>query len=268
MSINRISILFRVLCLSLAVLITPTMYAGTFVTHNIQSPAIASNTMGISDMRRIVVHLPEGYDAGMDSYPVVYWIGGWSSPLERFTIGLNDGSAYYAGFYELHVGREGELPKALEADFNSGIDTWKNMPASLADYNTTASQTAQIFIQLGVAISPNPAVPLHFDAPVDSNGKPVSEVLEKWRAYCLFDPATIVKYLATLQNLSTVVVIIPAEQENPAATNRYQNIYWLDLMTVAGVPVTRLDMPGGHSDFAVERLVALQKHMLASLGGD
>jgi hypothetical protein len=342
----------NVVCLFLALLIAPRLYAGTFVTHHIQSPAIAGNTMGITDLRRIVVHLPEGYDARVESYPVVYWLGGWGSTMEEVTtgfdeavgasqlpdaitvfidkteglvflnspefglwedfmidelipfidttyrtiptsrgralagasmgglsallltilypdtwdaLGFNDGSAYYAGLYELHVGREGELPMALEADFTAGIDTWKNMPASLDDYHSTESPMAKIFIQLGVTISPNPSAPLHFDVPLDSNGRPVPEVLEKWRAYCLFDPATIVRHLATLRSLTSVPVIIPAEQENPADTNRYQNIYWLNLMTVAGVAVIRLDMPGSHSDFPVERLIALEEQLLDSL---
>jgi hypothetical protein len=36
----------------------------------------------------------------------------------------------------------------------------------------------------------------------------------------------------------------------------------MDLLTAAGISVTRMDMPGRHAGFPVERIVALQEVLL------
>jgi pimeloyl-ACP methyl ester carboxylesterase len=175
------------------------------------------------------------------------------------SIGLNDGAAYYAGYYELHVGREGQLPAALQGDFHAVLNAWKSMPASLEGYSSLKVE-GRLLIQLGLAISPNPAAALRFDPPIDRDGNPVPTILKKWRAYCFFDPSTIVRNKSALSSLSTIALVVPKFDGD--TTNSYQNVYWMSLMTAAGIPVTRIDLPGGHSEFKVERLVALEGALL------
>jgi pimeloyl-ACP methyl ester carboxylesterase len=321
--------------------------AGRLVTHDFTSRALAGNRMGISNVRRITVHVPEAYDQGQQQYPVVYFIPGFpgagtrllqrglagaldkpglppaltvfmdldegivvlnSSAFGRWSdflieelipfidrtyrtirsadgravigasmgglsavvlsalhpgvwsgIGLNDGAMYYAGFYELHVGREGQLPAGVQGDFQKVLKTWKNMPASLEAYPSLQGE-ARFLVQLGLAISPNPDSALGFDAPIDKTGQPVPAILEKWRAYCFLDPTTIQKNRSALSRLSVIALVVPDFEDD--TDNAYQNAYWNDLMTAAGIPVTRLDMPGGHTDFSVERFIALEEILL------
>jgi pimeloyl-ACP methyl ester carboxylesterase len=321
--------------------------AGRLVTHDFSSDALAGNRMGISNVRRITVLVPDAYDRQHTRYPVVYYIpgfpgsgtrllqrglgaaidnaglppvltvlidldegivvlnsqefGGWSdffidelipfidrtyrtirSPGGRAvigasmgglsavilsarhpgvwgSIGLNDGAAYYAGYYELHVGRERELPAGLQGDFQKVLSAWKSMPSSLEAYSSLQGE-ARFLVQLGLAISPNPATALRFDPPIDRDGNPVPAVLEKWRAYCFLDPMTIAKNKSVLSHLAAIALVVP--DFNDETDNAYQNAYWLDLMAAAGIAVTRIDMPGGHTDFPAERFVALERAIL------
>ena len=175
------------------------------------------------------------------------------------SVGLNEGSAYLAGYYEMHVGREGQLPAALQGDFQKVLSAWKNMPRSLEGYSSWQG-LVRILVQLGLVISPNPASPLRFDPPIDREGNPVASVIEKWREYSPFDPATIARNRPALAKLSRIALVVP--NFDGATTNAYQNVYWMSLMAAAGIPVIRIDMPGDHSDFQVERLVALQEALL------
>jgi len=81
-------------------------------------------------------------------------------------LGLNDGAMYYAGFYELHVGREGQLPAGVQKDFQTVLNIWKNMPASLDAYPSVEGE-ARFLVQLGLAISPNPDSALGFELCTD-----------------------------------------------------------------------------------------------------
>lgn len=60
------------------------------------------------------------------------------------------------------------------------------------------------------------------------------------------------------------MLIVP--QPDGATDYAYQNIYWTELMTAAGLHVERIDMPGGHYDFPAERLVALEEAIMPSFG--
>ncbi|MBI1923870.1 hypothetical protein HYR99_06430 [Candidatus Poribacteria bacterium] len=323
-------------------------YGGEFVSHNISSPAIAKNIMGISSLRHVKVYLPDGYEKGGWHYPTLYWITGWKALMaedyrtlndaiktgkippaiavfidmsdgiaflnspefgdwEDFllaelipfidknyrtipdwrkralmgvsiggysalilpllhpntwgAVGLNDPSVW-VGYDELYIGKEGEVPEPIRGDVAFTQDVWKHMPANLEGYKT-ADDSQQINMQLGVAISPNPAAPLHFDVPVDKDGKVIPAVIEKWRAYCLMDPTTIAKHRATLSDLSMIAVIVP--EVNGGLSNRYQNLLMMEQMEAVGIPVTRLDWPGAHGDFRGERFVALAGQVLTAM---
>jgi enterochelin esterase family protein len=185
--------------------------------------------------------------------------GVWSA------IGMNDGSAYQAGYYELHAGgMEGAIPKELQYDYLAVMGGWRRLPARVSDYSALPSRPQQprLLMQLGLALSPNPSAPLGFDPPIDKDGNPVPEALERWRAYCLFDPVTVSKYREAFSRLKRIVQIVP---HLDGRTNAYQNIYWMQLMTAAGLKVQRIDMPGGHGDFGADRLVALEEAILPVL---
>jgi hypothetical protein len=88
------------------------------------------------------------------------------------------------------------------------MNAWKSMPSNLETY-ASLDAVARSHIQLGVAISPNPALPLRFDPPVDREGHPVAAVLEKWREFNFFDPSTVAKNASVLRELSTIVLVVP-----------------------------------------------------------
>jgi pimeloyl-ACP methyl ester carboxylesterase len=54
-----------------------TACASELVSHNIDSAAIAINTLGLSSKRYFQVYLPDGYEENDQRYPVFYWIPGW-----------------------------------------------------------------------------------------------------------------------------------------------------------------------------------------------
>jgi pimeloyl-ACP methyl ester carboxylesterase len=175
-------------------------------------------------------------------------------------LGSNDGCSSTI-YFELHIGKEEEVPDSIKWLVSWLQNVWKNMPAKLEDYKNQNDYDIAINMQLGVTISPNPAVPLHFDVPVNREGKVVPDVLEKWREYCLMDPKTIAKHHATLNNLSMISIIVPEGEQ----TNRYPNILMIDMLEAEGISVTRLDMPGEHNDFRGERFIALAESILASM---
>jgi hypothetical protein len=74
----------------------------------------------------------------------------------------------------------------------------------------------------------------------------------------------IVKYRNALRNLLMLAVIV-VEAPSPAGSNRGENLIMLKEIDVAGVPYTRLDMPGGHTDFREERFVALAEVILNAM---
>jgi pimeloyl-ACP methyl ester carboxylesterase len=327
----------------LTLFLTSPANAGTLIYHEIESPAIAKNIMGISSKRRIAVYLPDGYDQGNQRYPVIYWIPGWMQQLETYNqaldagirsgkvapaiavfidvsegtvflnsaefgnwgdflakelvpfidktystipnwrrralmglsmggysalmlpllypntwgaVGLND-AFVSTGYYELHI----DEPVVPDATVERWRSFYKNPPENLEGYWTASNR---ILIQLGVAISPNPAAPLHFDPPIDKEGKIVPDVIEKWLLWCPMDAAMIVKYRNALRNLLMLAVIV-VEAPSPAGSNRGENLIMLKEMDVAGVPYTRLDMPGGHTDFREERFVALAEVILNAM---
>lgn len=61
------------------------LFAGTVVSHDIDSPSIAKNAVGIKSLRHIEIYLPSGYDTSTDRYPVLYWIPGFGGSADGVT---------------------------------------------------------------------------------------------------------------------------------------------------------------------------------------
>jgi hypothetical protein len=71
------------------------------------------------------------------------------------------------------------------------------------------------------------------------------------------------KLRGQLAQFTQIVQIVP--QFDGRTDNAYQNLYWMELMTAAGLHVQRIDWPGGHTAFPAERFVALEEALLPSL---
>ncbi|MAF10340.1 hypothetical protein CMK11_07805 [Candidatus Poribacteria bacterium] len=56
---------------------------GTVVIEKLDSPAVATNRVDITSVRRVFVYLPPGYADTTRSYPTLYWSPGWQTPASR-----------------------------------------------------------------------------------------------------------------------------------------------------------------------------------------
>lgn len=76
---------FRVVTMGLLIAVATLTYAteGTLVIEEFDSPAVATNRVGISSLRRVFVYLPPGYANTIRSYPTLYWIPGWQTPASQ-----------------------------------------------------------------------------------------------------------------------------------------------------------------------------------------
>ena len=324
-------------------------YGSEIVSHDLESPSIAKNMMGISSLRHIEVYLPDGYEEGNQRYPVLYWIPGYkgnagasfyrnalddaiqsgkipptiavfidvhegtyflNSPVfgnwEDFIIsevipfidktyrtipdmqarglmghsvggysalmlpirhpgiwggiGANDASIW-AMWYVLHD--EADFPELLKPHFFVVRWVIQNLPKDFEEY-ASVDWKIQALIQLGTAFSPNPSKPLFCDFPISSEGEWVPEVREKWSAYDLTNPQTLIEHGETLNSLLSITLVVP-ETVNIDENNRVSNIHLIERLQEAGVYVTRLDMPGGHIDFGQERFIALAEQLLGAM---
>lgn len=68
--------------------------------ETINAPSLLNNKLGIDTMQSIAVYLPPNYDSSNKSFPVVYYLPGFTSPIDEFLFGE------YNGF---------ELPKAVDS---------------------------------------------------------------------------------------------------------------------------------------------------------
>jgi pimeloyl-ACP methyl ester carboxylesterase len=152
-------------------------------------------------------------------------------------VGLNDGSVWAASTY---------------------LPLWR-LPSTFDAY-AEIEAIPQVFIQLGIAISPNPAAPLRFDLPWEDGEVP--DVARKWEEFSVMRPANLQKHLRTLKSLSVIAVVVP---EVVLLTNREQNLEMVRVLRDLGVHVTTLEMPGAHDDYRNERLVALLRTVLPTM---
>lgn len=199
--------------------------------------------------RGIIGHSAGGYAALMLSvlHPGVF-----------STLGANDPMTWAMWIYIRDV-------KDFTADWAGSLffevrNALKNPPQNPADALLPENFWKSIAMQIGTAVSPNLSKPGFFDSPVTQDGDWVPEIREKWQAYDLTDLKTIAKNSETLNNMSSINIIVPANDGN-----RDTNINFIGRLQSSGISVNRLDMRGGHCEFLPEQTVAFAENMLKAM---
>jgi len=136
-----------------------------------------------------------------------------------------------------------------------------NAPKDVNEYNS-AARAMQIMWQLGTRFSPNPEAPLFYDQPIDAEGDWIPEVRDKWYDHDYSYPDTLTEHSETLKDLLSITIVVPT-----GGGNGPENITFINQLSAAGIEVTRLDMPGGHSDGLSERLIAMAEVTLNAMIG-
>jgi len=217
-------------------------------------PFIDENYRTIPDKsgRGIIGHSAGGYAALMLSvlHPGVF-----------STLGANDPMTWAMWIYIRDV-------KDFTADWAASMfsdvrNALKNPPKNPADALLADNFWKSNAMQIGTAVSPNMDKPGFFDSPVNNNGEWVPDIREKWQAYDLTDLKTIAKNSGTLNSMSSINIIVPANDGN-----RDTNINFIGRLKSSGISVNRLDMRGGHCEFLPEQTVAFAENMLKAMQGN
>lgn len=313
------------LILSLVIGFGATAAASKVDIHEIASPAISTNRMGISPVRRILVYQPADSASSDERFPTVYWIPGWQNwATEEYRAALDraiaDGVIPPAiivmvdareGVVFLNSSVFGNWEDYLVDEVVPFVDrTYPTIPSmryralmghSIGGYaammlplrhpgvwgavglndasvwaasvylppwrlpNTFDSYAdieaiPKVFVQLGIAISPNPNAPLRFDLPWTDQEEP--EIARLWEAHSVMRRDNLEKHLRTLKSLSAIAVVVP---ETLLLTNRAQNLEMIAVLRGLGVNATPLEMPGAHDDYRNERFIALLKTVLPTM---
>ena len=333
----------------LSLLICGIGYCSELIIHQLESPAIVKNMMGISSLRQVEVYIPDGYNDSNLRYPVLYWIPGFEDPaygigykasldnaiktgkippaiivfidvqdgtwflnspvfgnwedflvselipfidntyrtipdkMHRGLMGISSGGysalvlsirhpdtwgaigandpAVYSMWLMLRD--EADFPQAYKPYYNLVRLIIQNLPPNFDGY-ANLDWRAKAVIQLATAFSPNPNKPLFCDFPFSSDGKWIPEVREIHSKYDLTNPKTIADNYEILQNLLSIVIVVP-EVVNPEENNRILNIELIEILNKQGIEVTRIDSPGGHISLLVERFMSITEELLKSI---
>ncbi len=131
----------------------------------------------------------------------------------------------------------------------------------LLDVYPGADFGMKFMMQLGAKAAPNPDAAIGFDWPKAPN---YSETKAKWDAYCPRHPDTVSQHHETLDNLLEIALVVPGDS---SGTCQGENISLIIQLERAGITVTRLDSPGGHSSFQNERYIAVAERLLKAMEG-
>ncbi len=80
---------------------------GQLIEENIPAPSLSNNVFNIIINQTIAIYLPPSYDNSNTNYPVVYFITGYSSPVDYFTT-----SGIFQGF---------RLKESMDTLINEGL---------------------------------------------------------------------------------------------------------------------------------------------------
>ena len=199
-----------------------------FVTDEV-IPLIGGEYRTIPDARgrAIMGHSTGGYGALMLS---LLHPGVWSA------VGLNDASVW-AGC---------TVP-------------WQEFPDDMQSV-PEASGYLRAWMQVAIAIAPNPEAPLLFDMPTEGEDGWISD--PRWKPYCLLRADVLDMYRETLLGMSTIQVLVP---RRGGPTNAMPNVTMWHGMTSLGVRGAFTEMPGTHGGDRVNRLVLLARRILPKL---
>jgi len=246
-------------------------YGSEVIIHTLNSIEIAGNTRGIPSLRLFQVYLPNGYSENKDSrYPVLYWIPGLGGSLH---------GTYLQPALDEAIG-DGTIPPviAIFIDVHEQIDflnsshegNWEDfmiyelIPFIDSEYRTIPDPTGRAL--MGHSWGGFSSLMLPFLHP------------GMWSAIGCNDPSIFaMDSLFGAQNdernlkknpplafneLLAIAIVTPPGANGPA------NREVIDFWRTSGIEnITRLDMPGGHSDYFSERFVAMADVVLEAMEG-
>jgi hypothetical protein len=131
----------------------------------------------------------------------------------------------------------------------------------LLDVYPSAGTDMKFMMQLGAKAAPNPDAAIGFDWP---KAPSFLEMKEKWDAYCPRDPNTIAQNHETLSNLFEIALVVAGDSSQSC---QWENLQMISQLEKAGIAVTRLDSPGGHTSYRNERYIAVAERLLTVLQG-
>jgi hypothetical protein len=192
----------------------------------------------------------------------------WALPILNPGIwgaaGTNDGMCGLPWW--VVIGKD-EIPESFSKENKEKASKWLDdnlllhytFPENVNGYNNINQFYAKITWQFAARITPNPNNPLFADFAMTPDGKWNPETREIWRQYSLLDPKGIAKHRETLRNISFSIIVVTKDFDQ---TNAFENEHFVEMLKLAGVSVTRLEMPGLHADYMPERFIALAESML------
>lgn len=170
-------------------------------------------------------------------------------------IGGNDPSFWVMWF---GTRDEASFPENGFPSFAEARSWFTSMPKDLGSY-ASADAYGKVMMQIGASVSPNDDAPLHCDFPFDSQGERNPEIRDKWKLYDFSDPDTLNEHNETLREFLSIVIVTPTGGGGP------QNTSYINELVAAGIEVTRLDMPGEHTDQRAERFIAISEVILGAM---
>ena len=181
-------------------------------------------------------------------------------------IGTNDAAIWVPWEYlldeeEIEPFEQGFQDIILSWGINARKELFDNISRSaIGNYNGVDMYTKFVW-QFAAKISPNPDKPSLVDLPMTEDGNWIPEIRDRWRELCILEPEVIETYRLELERLSINIIVVDKNMD----TVGYENDYLVELLESAGIPVNRMEMPGGHDQFRDERFIELAKAVLGGL---
>ncbi len=181
-------------------------------------------------------------------------------------VGANDPSTTAISGFILGVD---EIPEDVPVDERTpeereqmAADFFNSFPDTLAGYNSETPIVTVLVSQLAARLTPNAEVPYQDDLPFTPAGEWVPEVRTEWGKFDLLDPDAVGLHLDALEQLASVSVIIPNNDEETSAP---WNREVVRVFQAAGLPAQPISFEGDHNDFRHERFAALLSNVSYAL---
>ena len=136
----------------------------------------------------------------------------------------------------------------------------EELPDSFDSYEEVSGYL-RAWMQVAIAIAPEPAEPLRFRTP---HANVAAEITDRdWQPYCLYGAAAMRLYGEALRAMATVEIIVA--QDRSAITNSWSNRLMWTAMKRAGVRAHLTEMYGTHGGDRSNRFVFLARRIVAKL---